>query len=132
MKQKPSTIFIASALAGLFTIFNVGLPFVLYVCPMMAGGRCTCTCSQPTSEGPALTYVHTGCCNNQVVAERNTTPFLGTDKYQSHHFAVEFVLTAKSHSPWQTIQSVRFLAFSDSGPPPSDTPLYLLSSSLLI
>ena len=132
MHRRHLNIFVASALAGLFAIFNVGLPFAMYVCPMMANERCTCTCSPPTTDGPVLTYVHTSCCNNSVLAERNTVPFLGTLKYEPPQPEVAFVLS--SSSPWiaQQTHHISILAVENVGPPSPDTPLYLLSSSLLI
>ncbi|MCX6143829.1 MAG: hypothetical protein NTZ35_11470 [Ignavibacteriales bacterium] len=132
MHRKQLNIFVASALAGLFAIFNIGLPFALYVCPMMANERCTCTCTPPSTDGSVLTFVHGTCCNNSVLAERNTVPFLGTLKYEPPHSEVVFVLSPSS--PWAPQQShhVSILAVADVGPPPPDTPLYLLSSSLLI
>ena len=132
MHRKQLNIFVASALAGLFAIFNIGLPFALYVCPMMANERCTCTCTPPTTDGPVLTYVHTSCCNNSVLAERNTVPFLGTLNYEQLHSEVLFILSSTYSWAAQQPRQVGTLAVADAGPPPPDTPLYLLSSSLLI
>jgi hypothetical protein len=132
MHRKHLNIFVASALTSLFVIFNIGLPFALYVCPMMANERCTCSCAPPTTDGPVLTYVHTSCCNNNVLAERNTVPFLGTVKYEAPHSEIVFALS--SSSPWAAQQQhhINILAVTEIGPPRPDTPLYLLSSSLLI
>ena len=132
MQTKRLNILIASMLAGLFTIFNVGLPIALYVCPMMANERCTCSCTKPSANQPVLTYVHTSCCNHSVLAERNTIPFLGSHRYVPPPSEVMFVLTFGT--PWTAQQPFQLssLAISDPGPPASEIPLYLLSSSLLI
>jgi len=132
MRRKRSNILIASTLAGLFALFNVGLPFILYVCPMMADERCACACTQSTTDGPALTYLHTSCCSNSVLAERNTVPFLGALKYEPPYSELMFVLPSDLLLSAQQPVRASFLAMADTGPPSSNTPLYLLSSSLLI
>jgi hypothetical protein len=132
MHHRRFNIFVAAALATLFTVFNVGLPIVAYVCPMMASNRCTCACSPQSIEGPVITYVQMSCCNGSILAERNTVPFLDVVKYEPPHSEVMLVLSSSNHLAESISQHSFLPAGTDTGPPPTDTPLYLLSSSLLI
>lgn len=132
MHHKRFNILIASTLAAFFVVFNVGLPIALYVCPMMANERCTGACSLPATDGVALTFVHTSCCNHSVLAERNTVPFLGATKYEPPHAETMLVLTSAGQWAGQQAFRLDLLAMADTGPPPSDTPLYLFSASLLL
>lgn len=132
MHPRRSNIFVATTLATLFTVFNVGLPIAVYLCPMMASERCTCACSQQSTNGPVVTYVHMSCCSGSIIAERNTIPFLDVVKYEPPHSEVMLVLSTSNHLAESISQYSLSPAGTDAGPPPTDTPLYLLSSSLLI
>jgi hypothetical protein len=130
MKSR-TNIFVAYTLAGLFTVFNVGLPIVLFVCPMMSDGQ-VCDCAEVQSDGLAISYPMGECCSHTIVAERNTTPFLSSAKYQAPASEVVLVLSSiamPSINPARTAQPDNS---SNTGPPPATAPIYLLSSSLLI
>jgi hypothetical protein len=133
MNHRRLSIAIASSLAALFLIFNIGLPVMLSMCPMMDSPRCTCACQSSSDGGPVLTYVHSSCCTTTFLAERNTVPFLGVVKYNPPHCEVSPVIggtTAVSVLHYQ--QHLCSIAISDTGPPGTEIPLYLMSSSLLI
>jgi hypothetical protein len=132
MRHRRLNIFIGSFLAGLFFVFNVGLPIVLFVCPMMADAQCPCSCSQPTSDGPSYTYLHSSCCNTSVLAERNTIPFLGSQKYEPPHSEVILQLAVRYQCTSELPDDSGFMTVPDLGPPGPDIPRYLLSSSFLI
>ena len=131
MMKDRANIFVAYTLAGLFTLFNVGLPIVLFVCPMMSNGQ-VCECNKTQSDGLAISYPMGDCCSHTVVAERNTTPFLSAAKYQAPGSEVVLVLTSLALPPLNTTRPAQFDNSSNTGPPSPATPLYLLSSSLLI
>ena len=124
-------IFVAYTLAGLFTLFNVGLPIVLFVCPMMAESE-VCDCHFVPSNGIAISYPVGGCCNHTIAAERNTTPFLSATKYQSPGAEVVLVLSLAALPATNPARSVEFDYAANTGPPVSANPIYLLSSALLI
>ena len=126
-----SQIFTQYALAGLFTLFNVGLPIVQYVCPMMRDGG-TCECKTVTSKEPALSFPQGDCCNSHVLAERNTTPFLGSGKELAPGMEKMFVLSLTAPGLSQSSQIFQTLLPADTGPPRSPNSVYLLSSPLLI
>jgi hypothetical protein len=123
----------AYLLAGLFTVFNVGLPIALFVCPMMSGDAGTCDCHPAQCAGLAISYPQGDCCNHSVLAERNTTPFLSASKYQAPASEIVLVLSAAATTSTNTLLlSQHLLSNSDAGPPVSSPPIYLLSSALII
>lgn len=130
MKSR-TTIVVAYALAGLFTLFNVGLPIVMFVCPMMSDGQ-VCDCNSAPSEGLSISFEGANCCSHVVVAERNTMPFLGSAKYQVPAAEVVLVLSAMTMPIADPAHPEQFHYASDTGPPVSPNPIYLLSSALLI
>jgi len=122
----------AYLLAGFFTVFNVGLPIVLFVCPMMSNGTGVCECAEIHHDGLAISYPGGSCCNHSILAERNTTPFLSASKYQVPASEIVLMLS-EATAPTSTYQiPPQILSYSDSGPPVSSTPLYILSATLLI
>jgi hypothetical protein len=126
-----SNIVVAYALAGLFTLFNVGLPIVLFVCPMMSDGQ-VCTCNTDKSAGLTISYEGSNCCSHTVVAERNTIPFLSASQYHSPTAEVILVLST-DFTPTSADAQPQLAAFTaNTGPPVSTNPIYILSSSLLI
>ncbi len=64
-------------LAGVFTIFNIGIPVVLASCPMMtASVRGACCPVQPVKGVPTIqTQRDYSCCKTIIVAQRNTNEF---------------------------------------------------------
>jgi hypothetical protein len=69
------------SLPGIFFLSVVGIPVIISSCPMTAGtSRYLCTsCFDPSGSGAeSLGKVRsTSCCATIVVAERNSTEFLG-------------------------------------------------------
>ena len=131
--RRRTTLFVASVLAGLFTIFNVGLPIVYYVCPMMKDGASACDCLTQKNNGSAFKYQRNECCNPHVLAERNTTPFLAVDKYKSPASATAAISSDVVTVSIDFSQSLHSsIEFPETGPPFQGRPSYLLSSSLLI
>jgi hypothetical protein len=126
-----TNIFVAHTLAGLFTVFNVGLPIVLFVCPMM-NDRQACDCHSVLNDQIVLTYPGGCSCNHTVVAERNTTPFLSATKYQAPGAEVVLVLSATTLPTVESPHAAQFDYTGNTGPPVSSNPIYLLSSALLI
>ena len=130
MKSR-TNIFVAYFLAGLFTVFNVGLPIVLFVCPMMSEGQ-VCDCNKVQNDGLAISYPAGECCSHTIAAERNTTPFLSSAKYQAPASEVVLVLSSMALPSINLAYPAQLDISSNTGPPPTTTPIYLLSSALLI
>jgi len=130
--MKPRTnIVVAFALAGLFTLFNVGLPIILFVCPMMNGAG-VCDCSNNETGGLVISYPSGECCNHAVVAERNTIPFLNSSKYQAPSSEVVLVLSCATPASIEGGLTAQIDNSFNTGPPPGAAPIYLLTSTLLI
>ncbi len=123
-------ITLSVVLLAAFALFNVGVPVVQYLCPMMSSDNPMCT-MMPSgdSQQAAFTNVIPSCCSKYIVAERNTTPFLKIQDAASHADGVvltpslDLVEAIASHQPFASPHTG---AFS----PPS--PLFILHSSLLI
>jgi hypothetical protein len=130
MRSK-TNIVVAFALAGFFTVFNVGLPIVLFVCPMMSDGQ-VCDCKPMSTDTPAFTYEAGSCCTHTVIAERNTIPFLGAAKFQTPSAEVVLVLSPEASLTVEQSQLVPAGVASDTGPPGSVNPIYIITSALLI
>ena len=121
------------ALAALFFIFNIGLPFIVASCPMpkQAGQKMCAMCPNPSnSNGQRLTTVkNTSCCATVIAADRNTNVFLkvNTD-------AVKITTALISHVDVSLLNDLTsefcFNNFSSSPPLARDIPI--LNSSLLI
>ena len=130
MKSR-TNIVVAYTLAGLFTVFNVGLPIVIFVCPMMSSGH-VCECNKARGDGLTVSYPMGECCSHSVVAERNTTPFLSSAKYQVPTSDVVLALSAMVVPSSNPVHLVHPDNTFNTGPPPAAAPIYLLSSSFLI
>lgn len=126
---------VASTLATIFFVFNIGLPLVVASCPMpKAEGSSLCEmCYDDFSRGSLnlTTKRDASCCMTKIAADRNTTEFL-----QSHQTleqaktllgAGTVVRVSESSS---SLHMPGFGAFSSPPPCPRDIPI--LVSSLLI
>jgi len=127
-------IFSSVVLLAAFSVFNVGMPVVQYLCPMMSSENPTCAMMLsdggllPAYAGTAITNVIPSCCSKYIVAERNTTPFLKIQDAVSHADGV--VLTSSFVSVDATTSGQHFISPIDAAASPP--PLFILHSSLLI
>lgn len=68
----------ALLLAGVFCLFNVGLPIVVASCPMAemskTGRACACTTTDTPYQSAKVSS--SSCCKSLIAAERNTNEFL--------------------------------------------------------
>ena len=88
MKIAPKYRLLTLALAGLFSVFNIGLPIVIATCPMAERGPCdVCADPLPTNGTAISRHMDYSCCATVVAADRNTQEFL-----QASKFAIEVVL----------------------------------------
>ncbi|HAL57036.1 MAG TPA: hypothetical protein DCP63_11330 [Bacteroidetes bacterium] len=133
MSRSTRKISTSLLLVAVFTLFNIGLPVVMYVCPMMEmNGPC---CQSPT-DGGAVSHVFSNqggdCCASYIIAERNTNPFLSVNSYQAPHPEIMSFIGAPVAA--EVFLGFSSVAFGDRSPPePSTTaPLFLLNSALLI
>jgi hypothetical protein len=134
MKRIPTSV--AAALVVVFSAFNIGMPMVIHLCPMMQGSMMqeSAVCC-PVSRAPIGTTQLSNqvgdCCDSYIVAERNTVPFLKVLRIDATsidtHVATPCIDPQSSDAPrlrtFANISSV----FHTHAPP-----LFLLHSSLLI
>ena len=135
MKNSPKYRAVTCTLAGIFFLFNVGVPIVVAACPMMtaddAGGMCE-SCFDPSRDGNLgfLPYSDTSCCSTTVASEANRVEFLrvpaatvGIDIFQL--VGILPPLDIPLHGSYSRLASAR-----NTGPLTRDIPV--LFSALLI
>lgn len=124
---------IGFALAGVFALFNIGVPVVVASCPMMKfeTSRTCIMCNDGSSQGTSIARaIDTSCCVTVFAADRNKAEFLQVNKHllesEKHLLAVvsEIVPATVISNP----QSVITLSAS----PPRSADIPILVSSLLI
>jgi hypothetical protein len=121
-------------LAGVFTVFSIGIPVVLASCPMMRSakrGAC-CPIQNDTHKTILKKYQDYSCCKTVIAAERNRTEFLQTDNngatIKLHHSGLAIL---------PAILSIGFthrttLLLTDVHSPPLIEDIPIFNSSLLI
>lgn len=130
------TRFLKIATSGIllltFTLFNVGVPVVVYLCPLMSTESPVCDLSPAKgTDRPSITNQVPDCCAKIIVAERKTTPFEKVrSEFRINPQAVALEPVAASNKILSS--ALIFAPISDTGPPGTSQPLFLLNSSLLI
>jgi hypothetical protein len=125
---------IASTLAVVFTLFNIGLPIVIASCPMMemTRGSACCAMTYETTPGVArlANAIDASCCEIKYAAERNTNEFLQAQikNLDATKFLIQFAGFIEQQSAIRNPQSaIMFSAF-----PPRSVDIPIFTSSLLI
>jgi len=86
MNHRILNIFISSGLILVFTTFNVGIPIVTYLCPMMSVENPHCEIRPPvTHDVLSITSNIPDCCSSHIIAERNTIPYLSIEQFKISH-----------------------------------------------
>lgn len=122
---------VASLVAAVFLLFNVGLPIVVASCPMAGTPTTTCgMCMEESNTQRVTTVKNTSCCATIFVAEKNSTEFVQT-KFDVKH-SLE-VVAGTDLSP-QSTHSVQNISTTRREFPPPTLPLDIPIStcSLLI
>lgn len=127
--RKASKTVGAVTLIVAFGLFNIGLPVVMYLCPMMSGENPVCEMSDSPSAGvPSIARQASDCCGKYLVAERNTAPFVKSHQVDQEKIAVSASLTEELRQNFFSVQH----STSVDSPHPHTLPLFLLNSTLLI
>jgi hypothetical protein len=113
-------------------LFSVGLPIVTYLCPMMSSDQPICDMSVPPATGLAVSSQTPDCCAQIIMAERNTTPYVKSDR---NPIDFEKILTPVAdqvvdYATTIPVASTHSSLFFASEAP--SEPLFLLYSSLLL
>ena len=93
MNSKVFNISISLLMVVVFTTFNVGIPIVTYLCPMMSDEDSHCDMMQETTSSTvSFTSEIPDCCTSHIVAERNIVPYLSVEQFKvSHVLPLELV-----------------------------------------
>lgn len=130
MNPKLKIAFTASLLFT-FSLFLVGLPVVISLCPMMMERGVPC-CSTAETGVPALTSQTGDCCASYILAERSTTPFVSTSKFIPSNL-VEVADVPEVLHPSLSLHTGNSLGGNHSPPGvPASNPLFILHAALLI
>ena len=121
-------------LAGIFTIFSVGIPIVLASCPMMLSSvRGSCCPENTTGNLPTVKSDNDySCCKTIIVAYRNKTEFLQTQNdgtTQLLNFSTTPILYISNILASATISKI---ILTDTHSPPLIEDIPIFTSSLLI
>ena len=127
---------VALFVAGIFGLFNIGIPVVIASCPMAEYGpapMCAECAGEIGSNAERLTSLEdTSCCATVIVADGNTNEFLQSRAALSHVESVDIISvlpsmveTSKGYSSLITLDN-----HSPSPPRFEDIPIF--NSSLLI
>jgi hypothetical protein len=86
MRKRKLNIIASLLLIVVFSAFNVGIPIVTYLCPMMSMENSRCE-MLPISNNqmPSLISEIPDCCTSHIIAERNTTPYLSIEQFKISH-----------------------------------------------
>ena len=129
-------ILISSGIILVFTAFNVGIPVVISLCPMMddSADRCDMM-SSPKQDVLSFTSEIPDCCTSHIIAERNTIPYLSVEQFKvSHLLHLDLVAHAASDAYLVHGQFLLTEVTCLSPSPPFTGPvsLSILNSTLLI
>jgi hypothetical protein len=136
MRSSKTNILISSLMILVFTTFNVGIPIVTYLCPMMSVENPHCEMMPPATHG-ALSFTSEipDCCTSHIVAERNTIPYLSIEKFKIlPPLPLDQVAHAANDTYLMHGQSslTEVLCVSPSPPFTENVSLSILNSTLLI
>jgi hypothetical protein len=129
-------IFISSLMAFVFTVFNIGIPIVTYICPMMSNNSPTCEMMPPaTRSALSFTSEIPDCCTSHIIAERNTTPYLSLKQFKVLHLLPLDHNTIIADAPYLMFgrfSLTEVQCVSPSPPFSENVSLSILNSTLLI
>ncbi len=126
---------VAILLAGIFSVFNIGLPVVLHYCKMMetvSSNSCgMCDTDKMDAGNLQISKTESSCCKTIIAADRNQTEFLQTEK--NDVTKLQYSITPILHtSPSIDFQHVSKIFLSGIHSPPLIEDIPIFTSSLLI
>lgn len=126
---------VAILLAGIFSVFNIGLPVVLHYCKMMetvSSNSCgMCETENNNHNDLELSKVESSCCQTVIAAELNKVEFLQTEKNDvtKLNYSIATILHTSPSIDFKYRSNI-YLTTTHSPPPIEDIPIF--TSSLLI
>ena len=120
-------------LAGVFTVFSIGIPIVLASCPMMKSSKRGACCPIRNAEHKTILkkYQDYSCCKTVIAAERNKTEYL---QNQTPVLSIVNQVAQLSFVSPSLLQGDNFsrIVFFSTHSPPSIQDIPIFTSSLLI
>ena len=125
---------VAIILAGIFSIFSIGIPVVIASCPMMtASVRGACCPAQPVKGVPAIqTQRDYSCCKTIIVAQRNTNEYVQTQGYAYNIEKHIFITPLIQYSAQNNFRVTSQIPLDNIHSPPLIEDIPIFTSSLLI
>lgn len=124
---------VALVLAGIFVVFNVGIPVVLASCPMIQKSvKPSCCPQQSDFKYPVVKkYSDYSCCKTIIAADRNKTEFLQTQTNGLTTLQQSIIPLIHSIDLDEPLSFAKFINLNLHSPPLiEDIPIF--TSSLLI
>ncbi|MBI5021748.1 MAG: hypothetical protein HZB59_09940 [Ignavibacteriales bacterium] len=127
---------VAILLAGIFSVFNIGLPIALHYCKMMetvSSNSCEmCTTHKKESKDIQISKPESSCCKTILGVDRNQTEFLQTQNdvvTQTQNYSTTAIIYDSN-----IFESTTFSKsiFNDTHSPPLTEDIPIFISSLLI
>ncbi|MDI6766702.1 MAG: hypothetical protein QME52_07775 [Bacteroidota bacterium] len=130
---------VAILLAGIFSVFNIGLPVVLHYCKMMgtvSSNSCSmCDTDKKDSSNIQISKAESPCCKTIIAAERNKTEFLQTqndDVTKLHLPKANSIIPIIHTFPSIDFQYTSKIFLTNAHSPPFIEDIPIFTSSLLI
>ena len=119
-------------LIALMLTFTVGIPVVKYLCPLMSDANPHCPMCLHAPDGvESILPPVASCCASHIIAERNTTPFLGAKSLKCTDVVQDLVAHVYATAPADA--GLAFTSFSrHTSPLPLEDALFLRHGCLLI
>jgi hypothetical protein len=127
---------VAFFVAGVFGLFNIGIPIVIASCPMAKYGSapvCAACSDGLNAHAERLTgFEDSSCCTTVIAADRNTNEFVQWKVALSHFERMDIVgvLPSMAETSFGPVSLVSYTDPTASPPHREDIPIFI--SSLLI
>ncbi|MBA4312211.1 MAG: hypothetical protein C0417_06245 [Chlorobiaceae bacterium] len=126
---------VAILLAGIFSVFNIGLPVVLHYCKMMetvSSNSCgMCDTDKMDTGDLQISKTESSCCKAIIAADRNQTEFLQTEKNDLAKLQYSITPVLQFVVLDEQLRFIKFINLNLHSPPlTEDIPIF--TSSLLI
>ena len=125
----------AFVLAGIFCLFDIGIPIVIASCPMMkemAANNSCCPNQENTKRSNLTSQKNFTCCTTIVAAERNRTEFVPVCDAVKNICTVDVLNFTSPGNEVLYVTSFNLIVHQTSSPPPVVEDIPIFTSSLRI
>jgi hypothetical protein len=137
MRTNNLTIAISFPLILVFTIFTVGVPVMISLCPMANMEDSCCGMNPPLAGYGSVSFnpVLPECCTRHIIAEGNSTPYLTAERSKVLTLLPVALIAHETDDTYLVYRQpamTEVLCISPSPPFPEKTSLSVLNSTFLI